>query len=182
MPHRAAAPFFLKRSKDEMSGVGYTSTKETIHGLVRLEGDSVTIQWRLARHTERVGALSMDSDDELEAVREVVLPLSAIAGAVVRRSGWWPWASPVLVVRAADLTAFEEVTGSEGMKLDHPAELVLRLRRRDVLTAEELSAEIALALAERALPEGVETRAPLPPAPGADRVSGPDAGSEAERE
>jgi len=153
-----------------MSGAGYTSTKEIIHGLVRLDGDHVTVQWRLARRTERVGALSMDSDEELEAVREVVLPLAGIAGAVVRRSRWWPLSAPVLVVRAADLTAFEGVTGAEGMRLDHPAELVVRLRRRDVLAAEELAAELELALAERALPGAAENPAL---SPGAEEARAP---------
>jgi hypothetical protein len=180
MQHRAAAPFFLKRSKDEMSGVGYTSTKETIHGLVRLDGDQVTVQWRLARHTERMGALTMDSDDELEAVREVALPLAGIAGAVVRRSRWWPLSAPVLVVRAADLAAFEEVAGAGGLRLGHPAELVLRLRRRDVLVAEELAAELELALAERALAGAAESPASL--SEGAKQPQVRDAGPGADEE
>jgi hypothetical protein len=86
-----------------------------------------------------------------------------------------------LVLRAADLGAFEEVTGAGGLALAHPSELVLRLRRADHLTAEEFAAELALALAERTLPGGDGDPPALPsprpdataadggPRPGADR-------------
>jgi hypothetical protein len=126
-----------------------TSTKETVYGLLRLDGDRLFIQWRTARTTERFGG-EIRSDQEMEQVREVSIPLVGIAGASVRRR-WWEWPSPPrLVLTAADLRAFEAVTSEGGMTLQHPAELVLRLRRRDGLAAEEFTAELSLAVAELA--------------------------------
>lgn len=154
MPHRAAVPFHLRRSSDAFSATTVTSTTETVHGLLRLEGDRVVIQWRLARRTEHMGGASYRTEEEMESVRERVLPLSAVSAAVVRREWWRLWPGPKLVLRAADLRAFEEIAGEEGLRLAHPAELELRLRRSDVLAAEEFSAELALALAERTLPPG----------------------------
>ena len=66
------------------------------------------------------------------------------------------------MLRASDLRAFEEVAGEGGLRLDHPAELLLDLRRADLLPAEEFAAEVALAVAERALGE-VEDVPRLPP-------------------
>ena len=142
----AALPFHLKRAHEQFTMSDFTTTTERIHGLLRLEKDRLVVQWRLARTTERMGAASMSTDRELEEVREITLPLKAVAGARVRRR-WWR-ITPSLVLRAADLQAFDGVAGQEGLALDHPAELVLRLRRRDRLAAEEFTAELALALAQ----------------------------------
>lgn len=144
----AAFPFTLKRGDDAYSGASYTSTTETIHGLLHLDGDRVVVQWRLSRKTDHVGGTEIRSESEIEPVREVVVPLAGIAGAVVR-GGPWTWlGGHRLVLTAADLRAFEEVTGEEGLALKHPAELVLPVRRRDRLAAEEFCAELALAIAQ----------------------------------
>jgi hypothetical protein len=152
MPRSATLPFVIKRGSDVFSGGGMTTTRETVHGLLRLEDDRLTIQWRVGRKTEHLGSTEMRTDEEVEPVRELVVPLEGVAGAMVRRR-WWDWLlGPRLVLRAADLSAFEGMAGRAGLSLDHPAELVLRLRRSDRLAAEEFSAELALALAERQLP------------------------------
>lgn len=174
MPHSAAVPFVIHR-KHDVVGFEITSTKETVHGLLRLDGDELHIQWRVARKTERVG-WQIRTDTEVEPVREVTVPLSAVGGATVRRRWRWP---PViyLVLTAADLRAFEEVAGAAGLSLDHPAELALRLRGADLELGHEFVGELELALAERALAaaegkeqlratasaEGVGGRAVLPP-------------------
>lgn len=143
-------PFTLVRSDDAMSQEGFTSTSETIHGLLRLEAGELLIQWRVARETNHMGE-EIRSDTELEPVREAAIPLGGVAGAVVRRR-WWEWLrAPRLVLTAADLRAFEGVTGNRGLRMSHPAELVLPLRRSDRLAAEEFSAELALAVAELAV-------------------------------
>jgi len=134
-----------------------TSTTETVHGLLRLEEDRLVVQWRLGRRTETVGATEVSTDREYETVREVVLPLASVAGARVRRPWWSVFVGPRLVLRAADLQAFDAIAGGEGLRLDHPAELVLRLRRKDLLAAEEFTADLALALAQ--LESGGERRA-----------------------
>lgn len=153
MPHTAAVPFYLYRKTDSVSGTSVTSTTEVVHGLLRLEADRLVVQWRLVRQTQRVGAMSVHTDAELEAVRDLVVPLSGVAGAELRRRWWLPWNAPQLVLRAADLRAFEEIAGENGLRLFHPAELILGLRRADRLVAEEFAAELSLAVAERALAE-----------------------------
>lgn len=47
MSARAAVPFLLKRGEDVMTATSYESTRETIHGVVRLEGDRLVLQWTL---------------------------------------------------------------------------------------------------------------------------------------
>ena len=95
--------------------------------------------------------MGIRTDREVEPVREVVLPLSAIAGATVQWR-WWKWPpGPYLVLTAADLRAFEMVAGAAGLSLDHPAELALRLRRADRSLGTEFAGDLELAVAERAL-------------------------------
>ena len=150
MPHFAALPFLLKRGTQVFSGSGLTTTHETVHGLLRLEGDQLTIQWRVGRTTEVLDA-GMRTDQEVEPVRELVVPLQGVAGAVVRRRWSDLLLGPRLILTAADLSAFEALAGAHGLSLDHPAELELRLRRSDRLAAEEFGAELALAIAEHEL-------------------------------
>lgn len=110
----------------------------------------------------------MHTDRELEPVREVEVPLSGIAGAHVR-TGFFGWLTgPRLVLSAADLGAFEVVAGPDGMKVDHPAQLQVKVRRRDRLIAEEFCAELALTLAERALPGPALGHGGASPLPGGD--------------
>jgi hypothetical protein len=159
MPHSAALPFSLRRSHDVI-GEEITSTTETVHGLLRLDGERLVIQWRLLRATDRVGR-EIRTDRELEPVREVVIPLTGLAGAAVRVR-WWRWPrGPQLVLTAADLLAFESVAGEAGLSLAHPAELVLQLRRADRAAAAEFVGELELALAEHAL-HSAEARGSLP--------------------
>ena len=153
MERFATVPFFLTRGEDEMSATTITTTREMVHGLLRLHERTLTIQWRLATKTERVG-WGIRKDHEVEAVKEIVVPVVRLGGAAVR-SGWWSWPPGLrLVLTAADLTALEGLAGSHGLRLDHPAELVVRVRRADRLAAEEFCAELALAIAEAQAPEG----------------------------
>jgi hypothetical protein len=98
MAHSAAIPFLLHRRHDVV-GVAITTTRETIHGLLRLDGDQLHVQWRIARSTDHVG-MTIRSDKEIEPVREVVIPLSAIAGAAVKWRWRWP-PGPHLPVRCS---------------------------------------------------------------------------------
>ncbi len=149
MPHIAAVPFLLERSHD-VYGSEITSTAETIHGLLRLDGARLVVQWRLERTTDRYGS-EIRSDREVEPVREVVLPLESVAGAALRTS-IWPWIRRArLVLTAADLRAFEPIAGAAGLEVAHPAELLLLVRRADLALAAEFVGELELAIAERAL-------------------------------
>jgi hypothetical protein len=165
MPRSAALPFKLKRSQDVLGAGSVTTTTETVHGLLRLDGDRLVIQWRLARRTEFIGK-EIRTDREVEAVQEVVVPLDGVAGASLRRSSLGFLRAPRLVLTAADLQAFEAVAGEGGLRLKHPAELVLRVRRSDRLLAEEFAAELTLAVAEEAL-EAYQARAELKDGEGA---------------
>ena len=153
--HRSATlPFLIKRGSDAFSGVGMTATRETVHGLLSLEGQQLTIQWRAHRKTDHIGATELRTDTEVDPVAEIVVPVALIAGASVKRD-WWSWPFPLkLVLNARDLGAFEDMAGSDQLKLDHPAELILRLRRSDRLAGEEFCAELALAIAEGSLEAG----------------------------
>lgn len=142
-----AVPFTLRRSTDLWDRKGHTTKTETAHGLVRLEGDRLFVQWRLAVRTETMGDVSWTSEDEFEPVREVAIPLERVAGAAVTGSPRGFLRPPKLAIAAADLMAFDEVAGGQGLKLKHPAKLVLRIHRRDRLVAEEFAAELTLALA-----------------------------------
>ena len=149
MTHFSALPFTLSRV-DSVVGQEIVSTTEKVHGLLRLDGERLVIQWRVSRATQRVGQV-IRTDRQLESVREVVIPLAALAGAVVRWV-WWRWPpGRYLVLTGADLRAFEEIAGEGGLRMAHPAELVLQVRRTDHVAAQDFTGELELAIAERAL-------------------------------
>ncbi|MFH1762744.1 MAG: hypothetical protein ABIF09_01005 [Gemmatimonadota bacterium] len=157
MTHSAALPFTLRRSNDVISGGGITTTTETVHGLLRLVDDRLLVQWRLARKTDHIGG-EIRSDEEVEAVRQVAIPLEGVAGAVVRHR-WWEWpGGSRLELTASDLQAFEEIAGQAGLRMTHPAQLVLKVQRRDRLAAEEFAADLALALARQSLSDRARYR------------------------
>ena len=169
MARYATLPFTIRRSNDVIAGGTITQTKETIHGLVRVVGEQLTIEWRAFRETDHVGS-EIRTDREVGAVRSVTVPLHRVAGGHLRRERFpWPF-KPQLVLTANDLQAFEEIAGEQGLQLSHPAELPLTLRRSDRLRADEFAAELNLAIAEtgaegasrRALPDGT---AEIPPTP-----------------
>jgi hypothetical protein len=158
-------PFSFRRATEAYSGASVTTTHEMVHGLLRLHDHQLTIQWRLARKTERVG-WGIQTDREVDPVQEVTVPVSCMAGAAVRGSGWSWLRRPHLVLTASDLTVLQPLTGSEGLRLDHPAELTVDLRRSDRLAAEEFCAELALAIASRdehrVPPRGERAKRPNP--------------------
>jgi len=149
MPHFAALPFTLQRNKDVIAGKEIPSTRETVHGLLRLDAACVLVQWRTSRAIDRVGS-EIRSDSEVESVRELSLPLSALAGAEVRWSRL-PWRGGRLVLTGADLRAFEDLAGKEGLQLKHPAQFEIRVARASRFAALEFVSELELALADRAL-------------------------------
>lgn len=153
MTRTSALAFTVTRSDDVIEGSSFRTTTEKLHGLLRLADGALVVQWRLARTTEVAGT-RFSSEEELEAVREATVPLAAIAGAAVRQP--WPrWLRrPRLEITAADLRAFESLTGAGGLERVHPARLQLVLQRADRLAAEEFAADLMLAIAERGLGAG----------------------------
>ena len=155
MTSLAAVPFTLKRSTDLWTASGeYESTTETAHGLVRLESDRIVVQWRVAVRTESLGGALYETREEIEPVQQMVLPLTSVAGAIVPSRRWWQLTGPRLVLTATDLLAFEKIAGQQGLKLKHPAKLVLRIKRADRLIADEFAAELALMLARLQVGDG----------------------------
>lgn len=150
MLHVPALPFTLRRSNGVISGKEITSTVETIHGLIRVDGDTLVLQWRVQRQTDRVGA-EIRSDRELEPVREATIPIASVSGAAVRWPRWRFRRPGRLVLTAADLRAFEGLTGPGGLELAHPAQLVLDVRKEDDQAARELATQVELAIGDHAL-------------------------------
>jgi len=178
MLHILALPFTLHRSNGVISGKEITSTVETIHGLLRVDSDSLVLQWRVQRRTDRVGA-EIRSDRELDPVREASIPVASVSGAVVRWPRWGRRRPGRLVLTAADLRAFESLTGPGGFELAHPAQLVLEVRREDKDAARELATQIELTIADHALriAEGDAAAAPaLAGEPAGRKLLGPEDG------
>lgn len=95
--------------------------------------------------------MQIRTDRELEAVRELSVPLTALAGARVRWS-WRHWPPGVhLVLTAGDLRAFEEIAGEGGLRLDHPAQLAIRVPYAQRMAAQDFASRLELALADHAL-------------------------------
>jgi hypothetical protein len=142
-------PFVLVRQQ-QVVGAEITTTVENIHGVIHVGGGTMRLQWRTSRETARVGR-EIRTDVELDPVAEVELPLSAVASVEVRTRWWNRFGIPggaQLIIRAADLRAFESVAGAAGLVLAHPAELVIPVRHADGMAAREFAAESMLAIAE----------------------------------
>lgn len=150
MPRAGTLPFQISRSDDVIAGGTVTTTTETVDGLLRLYETHLVVQWRLARTVNTIGSVIRE-DTELEAVREVTVPISALASAVIRAS-WWPWSKAArLILTAADLRSFESISGANGLRLEHPAQLILDIRKADRATALEFAADIENAMADEAM-------------------------------
>ena len=147
MRRTAALPFRQTRKQETFDAEGVTSTIETVHGLIRLEGDRVVIQWRAATRVDRVG-MEICTDEEVGDVHEAVVPLEAVAGATVQRPWWRRLLGPRVLLLASDLRAFEALSREGGLRMAHPAELVVDVPRKARLAAEEFAAELELARAE----------------------------------
>ena len=153
MPHSAALPFVIHREHGVVAGTEVTSTRDHLYGLLRLDGDRVVIQWRTSREVSRVGK-EIRTDIELAPVREVELPLAALAGARTKRIWRNWWLRDALVLNASDLRAFDELTSdqySPGLVLEHPAEVVLETRKSDRPLVREFIGELRLAISEHLL-------------------------------
>ncbi|MGK2962643.1 MAG: hypothetical protein ACSLFK_10930 [Gemmatimonadaceae bacterium] len=166
-PRSGALPFYIRRSDDVVDLSVITSTYETVHGLLHLEGERLTIQWRVGRKTERVG-MAVRTDREVDPVQEIVVPVSLLASATVK-APWWSFGTHLQVALIAnDLRAFEDLSGTGGFRLDHPAELVVRVRKSDREAAEEFAGKLELAMADFAL--RIAERGRLEPAPSVPRL------------
>ena len=151
MHHSAAFPFVLRRSEQVAGLKETTSTKEKVHGLLRLEGDSLSFQWQVVRVTDHIRWGRTHTDRELGSIGDAEVPLSSIASAEVRWS-WLRWPpGPFLILTATDLRAFESIAGEGVLRLSHPAELAIRVGSAARGSAREFASELEAALADRKL-------------------------------
>jgi hypothetical protein len=165
----AAVPFLIRRVHSAIRGPEITATKEDFHGLLRLTGGQLVFQWSTAREVSRVGREILVARD-LGPVQEVSVPVAGLAGAQVRWR-FFPWPPRwQLVLRAADLQAFRALAGEAALLLEHPAELVLDLRRSDRAIAREFAVELDFALAEAWL-QAAEGESEQPRVESGDAVS-----------
>ena len=72
MTRPAALPFLIKRGDDVFTAEGMTSTREIVHGLLRLERDQLVIQWRVGKKTEHLGS-EVRTERAVEPVREIIV-------------------------------------------------------------------------------------------------------------
>ena len=149
MPQIPALPFTLHRSNGVISGKEITSTVETIYGLLRVDSDSLVLQWRVQRRTDRVAPRSAAIANSIPCGKPRSRRLRS--SAVVRSPRWRRGRPGRLVLTAADLRAFESLTGPGGLELAHPAQLMLEVRREDKDAARELAMQVELTIADHAL-------------------------------
>ena len=125
---------------------GIRSVSYRVHGLLHFDGETVTFEWRTARHVEHVSLLGVDVDDDTSEPELLDVPWAWIADARLVRA-WW---LPRLELRARRLDAFDGVPGAG------PGTIGLRVARRH----RALAAAMAKALlAPRVLlPEATEPR------------------------
>ena len=151
MRQTSALPFVITRTREEASGPEVIAVREEVHGLLRVEGESLVVQWRLARERQRVGRDGAGQREQ-EPIREVAIPLEALADARVARGGrWWSKKTISLVLTASDLRAFEPLAGTSGPTPEHPGELVLPIRAEDEQAVRAFTTELEMALADRTL-------------------------------
>jgi len=158
----ATLPFQLTTDHQVIGNGTVTSTEERRHGVLRLERETLVVQWRVEREVQRIGP-EIRTDVEREGMREVPVPVQMLGNARVRTRGRWWWRKWEVVLTARDLVAFDGLANSDGFDFQHPAELVLPVRSADLDLAHEFASEVELAIAELALADAVRAAAPLMP-------------------
>lgn len=157
MSHTIALPFLVQRRTgvvarpaiDGSTRGSVTSTRETVEGLLILDGDRLVVQWRVAREVQHIGE-EIRSDSEVEPVQEVVLPLTGFATPRLRRK-WRRWRRRwEVVITAADLRTLEPLRERGGIQLAHAAEMIISIEAADRDAAAMFVKEMDYALAEEA--------------------------------
>lgn len=155
MPRPATLPFSLSRTQSQYRTASVTSTTEKVQGVLHLESGVLRITWRRAVVTESYSSLDMKTDEDVEEVREVELPLTALGRAWLREPRWFRrFRGSRLILTATDLRAFESFAGPEGLGLEHAGRVELRIAREDRLEAAEFLADLEMAQAQRLLEAG----------------------------
>lgn len=103
-------PFRLKvQGKDEFRGLHAVSTSFRFHGLLRLEGYVLTIEWGGVAQVQDVGALTIRADRLALPDERFTVPVSHLFRATLV-GGWW---RPRLTLQAKELGALAVVPSEE---------------------------------------------------------------------
>lgn len=103
-------PFKLKvPGTDEIRGLHAVSTSFRFHGMLRLEGAVLTIEWGGSAQVQDVGALSVRDDRLALPDERITVPVSHLYRATLA-GGWW---RPRLRIQAKVLGALAVVPSEE---------------------------------------------------------------------
>ena len=119
------------------------TTHELCEGLVRIDGDALVFQLLVTRTVTKVGGTSVNTDRFTEPVREMRVPISALASIRIRRTGWLRRRE--VLITARDLKAFIDLPGARAQELKIP------VPREHADAAAELVGTVELAMADYAL-------------------------------
>jgi hypothetical protein len=130
-------PFRLKvPGKDEFQGLHAVSISYRFHGVLRLEGALLAIEWQGAAQVQDVGALSVRDDRLALPDERLTVPVSHLYRATLA-GGWW---RPRLTLQAKVLRALAIVPSE-----DHGT-VHLWYARRDRAAAIEMAAALNAAI------------------------------------
>lgn len=122
MESEILVPFRLKLPDDDSLHLsGIRSVSYEVDGLLRLDDESLTLEWVARRKVETVGLTGVKAEMDESPLGREEIPLHLITGARLR--GWW-WA-PRLDLYSRELDAFDRVPSARG------SVLTLRLRPQD---------------------------------------------------
>ena len=119
------------------------TTHELCEGLARVEGDALMFQVLVTRTTTRVGGSSVQTDRSTEPVRDIRVPISALASIRIRRTGWLRRRE--VLITARDLKVFIDLPGARAQELRIP------VLRQHADAAAEFVGTVELAMADYAL-------------------------------
>jgi hypothetical protein len=137
----AAVPFTLRvPGESRVEGPQVSSTTHRMHGIARLEGASMVLEWSGTTEEQIVGPASVRAKRTAIPIARAEVPVGRLAGFELR--GWW---RPRIELWASDLDTLARVPGVERGRLR------LWLARRDRRAAAELVLGVQLEMAEEAL-------------------------------
>ncbi len=117
------------------------SVSMRLHGVLRLAGDKLVLEWSGTRHLSEAGRGSARSVTEPVPVSRVVLPVASL-GRIALRQRWW---RPRIELVSNDLAAVAGVPSARGGRIE------LAIARSDRHSAADLISRIELAAADHAL-------------------------------
>jgi hypothetical protein len=120
-----------------------TTTQELCEGLLRIDDDALVFQVLVTRTVTKVGGASVNTDRFTEPVREMRVPIAALATIRIRRTGWLRRRE--VVITARDLKAFINLPGARAQELKIP------VLRQNADAAAEFVGTVELAMADYAL-------------------------------